>query len=108
MTTATATPVLAPATASDRRAVVVGDLIITSISPDGAGVFAVTFCIGDGGAQTVKATARDLESFAAFRRLVCSEFSCWPRHDAERGGRRGRQAWLDDIEDAFQAGRVGQ
>jgi hypothetical protein len=88
------------------RRAVVGDLIISTITPDGNGGFAVTIRIGDGEPQPVRATARDLETFTAFRRLVCSQCGCWSRHDAEQGGRRGREAWLDEIETAFHTGRA--
>jgi hypothetical protein len=47
-------------------------------------------------------TARQLETFAAFRRVTLEVHALWLRHPlAETGGRYGREVWAADVADAF-------
>lgn len=58
----------------------------------------------DGTEADLQCAARNLETFTAFRRLVADKLGTWLRHDAERGGRRGRETWNDAVERAFREG----
>jgi hypothetical protein len=79
---------------------------ITHSNGDGKSL-RVTF--GAGKQQhTIAATAAQVESFAAFRRLVLKEMGILLRHEAEYPGRRGqvgKMDWLDEVETALAKGR---
>ncbi len=60
----------------------------------------------DGTQHNLLASAVAIQSFTAFQRLVADAMGFWVRHEGgERGGSRGREAWGDEVEYAFQAGR---
>ena len=73
----------------------------------GPGPLYVTFTVeGDDTKHSLDCDARDVQTFAKFQAMVADKLGLWVHHDqAEVGGRRGREAWNDEVGQAFDAGQ---
>ncbi len=77
-----------------------GDLRLDSIRRDGEGRLLVSFTVASVSGDADCRPA-DVETFAKFRRFLTGR-GFFARHEAERGGRRGREAWNDELQQAWQ------
>jgi len=64
---------------------------------------AVKFRAG-GETHTIDCEARDVQTFAAFQRLVANALGIWLA-DQHEGDRRATALWQSDVSEAFDAGR---
>jgi hypothetical protein len=81
---------------------------LQSIARNTAGTFDVVFADGDL-KWAVRCTARDLQTFTAFQRVVASKLGVWVRHECQqyRQSRYGVERWQDEVSIAFDAGANG-
>jgi hypothetical protein len=78
---------------------------LQSIVRNEAGTFDAVFADGDN-KWTVRCTAREIQTFAAFQRVVADKLGLFVRHECQqyRQARYGVERWQDEVSIAFDAG----
>jgi hypothetical protein len=71
--------------------------------PDGKKPLTVSLRAG-GKDFSIQCRATDVQTFPRFQTLVADQLGLWLNDDVF-SGRGGKQAWTDEIEDAFERGR---